>query len=188
MAVLGVHVLFHRPSEDAMVEDEVATVFHSASLVLEQLARCVLGTAAETYIAHDEILRTTEVHLVARDYDTLSRGCLSSQCPVGTFHSQRFLQLYLSTHCKDNGKRFVGILCKSPAQCALLLSVILERSHSHHLSASSSRGILSEALCRRECLYSVRSVSLGIIIAWFILTIAKVAWLTYIAHWMFCGI
>ena len=48
MAVLRVHVLLHRPSEDAMVEDEVATVFHSASLVLEHLARCVLGTAAET--------------------------------------------------------------------------------------------------------------------------------------------
>ena len=138
VAVGRVHVFLHRPSEHAVVEYKVGAVLRSAGLVLLAVA------GAEAYVAHDEVFRTAEVHLVAHDAYAVAWGRLSCQRPVGTLHAQVAVEAYLAVHGKHDGERFARILAEGPSQRAFVLGVG-QRRNRNHLSAASASGIFAEA-------------------------------------------
>ena len=115
VAVLGIHVLLHRPSHHAVVKDVVVAVFHAECLVLQNLSVHILLSAAETHVADDEVLRSAQVYLVVGDHDAVARCGLSGECPVGTVYAELVGKTDVAAHGEHDGERFARILLERPA-------------------------------------------------------------------------
>ena len=82
MRVGGVHVLLYRPSERAVVEDEIGAVLGAERVLSQDVAVHILLPDAETHVAHDKVLGASEIDLVACDDDALAGSRLTRQGPV----------------------------------------------------------------------------------------------------------
>ena len=88
MAVGCIHVFFYRPSERTVVKDEIRAIFSTAGIFGKNIAGDVFLSDAEAHVSHDKVLRASEIHLVAGDYDAFTRRGLSRESPVGAVDTQ----------------------------------------------------------------------------------------------------
>ena len=116
VGVEDVHVLFDRPAESAVVEDEVGAVLGAAGVLGENVPLCVFLSDAETHVAHDEVFGAAEVHLVVGDDNAVAGSALSRQRPVLAVDLHFRLQDDFARHGKYDGQRLVLVLFESPAQ------------------------------------------------------------------------
>ena len=116
MAVKGIDVLFCRPAEIAVIEDEVGAVLCTKRILFTEISCCILISHPETDVSNDEVLRSAAVDFVVRDDDTYTGRCLSGDGVVLTVDTQVFDEPNLTGHSKTDGDGFVGILLHRPTE------------------------------------------------------------------------
>ena len=141
------HVLLTAPSEAAVVDDDVLSVFDTDASAVDELV--IVGLAQSSAdIADNQVIAAAQIQLGTAIEDAVAGSRLSGNGDVCQLGADIALQLDDTTHAEHDGGVLLSGLGQRPAQRAF--AAVVQIGYLDHLSAASARCQFAETACRGE--------------------------------------